>query len=113
MCAAQQILSVGAVKSLFSFLTEWLLLLHLSLSVKTTWPGGSVIRYGTHPGENICTRGAGCGGKGRVCANPSIAGLLFEASKLAEGMELSNPFHNQVLPPVHGLPRSSKMSIKV
>lgn len=113
MCAAQQILSVGAVESLFSFLTEWLLLLHLSLSVKTTWPGGSVIRYGTHPSENICTRGAGCGGKGRVCANPSIAGLLFEASKLAEGMELANPFHNQVLPPVHGLPRSSKMSIKV
>lgn len=87
MCVAQQILCVGTMKSLFSFLTEWLLLLHMRLSVKTTWPGGSVIRYGTYPGENICRRGTGCGGKGRVCANPSIAGLLFEASRLAESME--------------------------
>lgn len=77
----------GTMKSLFSFLTEWLLLFHMSLSVKTAWPGGSVIRYGTYPGENICTRGTGCGGKGRVCANPSIAGLLFEASGLAESVE--------------------------
>lgn len=77
----------GTMKSLFSFLTEWLLLLHTNLSVKTAWPGGSVIRYGTYPGENICMRGTGCGGKGRVCANPSIAGLLLEASRLAESVE--------------------------
>lgn len=64
MCVAQQILSVGTMKSLFSFLSEWLLSLHMSLSVKTTWPGGSVIRYGTYPSEDICTRGTGCGGKG-------------------------------------------------
>lgn len=87
MCVAQHILSVGTMKSLFSFLSEWLLLFQMSLSVKTTWPGGSVIRYGTYPSEDICTRGTGYGGKGRVCANPSIAGLLFEASRLADSME--------------------------
>lgn len=86
MCVAQQILCVGTMKSLFSFLTEWLLLLHMRLSVKTTWPGGSVIRYAPTL-VKISARGVQAVVEGRVCANPSIAGLLFEASRLAESME--------------------------
>lgn len=70
----------------------------MSLSVKTTWPGGNVIRYYTHSRENVCVRGKGCSGQERVYTNPSTAGHLSEASKASrrcgpiKSISQSSPF---------------------
>lgn len=47
VCVAQQILSMGTMKSFFFVfsLHGFCCLLHMIISVKTTWPAGSVIRY--------------------------------------------------------------------
>lgn len=83
VCVTQQILSAGTMKSfyfLFS-LRGFCCLIHMSLSAKTSWPGGSMYRFYTHSTENVCVRGTGCGEHERVCINPTTAGHLPKASK--------------------------------
>lgn len=84
VCVTQQILSAGTTKSFSSFLFSlhgFCCLLHMSLSDKMSWPGGSVVRFYMHPMENVCVRGTGYGGQEWGYTNPTTAGHLPKASK--------------------------------